>query len=260
MTATPIATSIMAAGPFRSSAASHTSAARQRNEDSFVNRPDLGLWAVADGAGGHQAGDVAARLIADALEVVPAGLGAAQLLAEVRQRLAEAHRAMQREAVQRGALTGLGSTIVVLLARDAHYACLWAGDSRAYLMRAGGLRQLTHDHSLVQQLLDSGAIGPAEAAHHPQRNIITRALGGPDEAAELDKVTDRLRPGDRFLLCSDGLSKTVPDEELCRVMAETGDEMAARLVAAALDRQANDNVTAVAVELLAEGSDTPKRG
>jgi serine/threonine protein phosphatase PrpC len=252
MTLAPIETSLKEAGRFRSSAASHTSAARSRNEDSFVNRPDLGLWAVADGAGGHQAGDLASRIIADALAAIPAGLGAAELLAEVRLRAAGAHRLMQQEAAARGPDTSLVSTIVVLLARDDHYACLWAGDSRAYLMRGRQLRQLTHDHSLVQQLVDSGAISPAEAGHHPRRNVITRALGGADEAAELDKVTDRLRAGDRFLLCSDGLSKTVAERDLVGLIDDGGAPLAERLVAAALDRQADDNVTAVAVEFVGQ--------
>jgi serine/threonine protein phosphatase Stp1 len=252
MTLAPIETSLREAGRFRSSAASHMSAARRRNEDSFVNRPDLGLWAVADGAGGHQAGDLASRIVADTLGAIPAGLGAAELLAEVRLRLADAHRVMQLEAVTRGPESNLFSTIVVLLARDEHYACLWAGDSRAYLWRDRQLRQLTQDHSLVQELIDSGAISPAEAAHHPRRNIITRALGGADEAAELDKVTDRLRAGDRFLLCSDGLFKIVPEGDLVALMAAGGDGLAERLVAAALDRQADDNVTAVTVELAAK--------
>jgi len=248
----PIETNLREAGPFRSSAASHASAARQRNEDSWVNRPDLGLWAVADGAGGHQAGDVASRIIANALEAIPAGLDAAELLAEARLRLAGAHRLMQDEAARHGPDINLVSTIVVLLARDHHYACLWAGDSRAYLLRRGSLCQVTHDHSLVQQLLDSGAISPAEADHHPQRNIITRAVDSAADAVELDKVTDRLCAGDLFLLCSDGLFKTVAERNLPVLMAESCDALAERLVAAALEREADDNVTAVTVEVLEE--------
>jgi serine/threonine protein phosphatase PrpC len=255
MSATPIESDVMEAGRFRSSAATHTSAARRRNEDSWVNRPDLGLWAVADGAGGHQAGDLASGIIADALDEVPTGLGAAQLLAEVRLRLDDAHRQLQREALRRGEDANLVSTIVVLLAREDHYACLWAGDSRAYLLRDGRLRQLTHDHSLVQELLDAGAISPAEALHHPRRNIITRAIGGVDEVAELDKVTDRLRAGDRFLLCSDGLFKTVAEGDLRQLMDLANGPVAKRLVAAALDRNADDNVTAVAVEFAAPPRD-----
>ena len=252
MTAVPIETNLREAGRFRSSAASHASAARQRNEDSWVNRPDLGLWAVADGAGGHEAGDVASRIIADALETIPARLGAAELLAQVRLRLADAHRLMQDEAARHGPEINLVSTIVVLLARDNHYACLWAGDSRAYLLRGGSLCQVTHDHSLVQQLLDSGAISPAEADHHPRRNIITRAVDSAADGVELDKVTDRLCAGDRFLLCSDGLSKTIAAGDLSGLMDLGGDTLAGHLVAAALEREADDNVTAVTVEVLEE--------
>jgi serine/threonine protein phosphatase Stp1 len=249
MTAAAIETSLREAGRFRSSAASHMSAARRRNEDSWVNRPDLGLWAVADGAGGHQAGDLASRIVADALDAVPTGLGAAELLAETRLRIADAHRLLQIEAARRGPDASLASTIVVLLARGGHYACLWAGDSRAYLLRDGRLRQLTHDHSLVQQLVDEGAITPTEAEHHPRRNVITRAVGGVAETVELDKISDRLRGGDRFLLCSDGLFKTVPKPNLALMLAEEADTAAARLVAAALDRRADDNVTAVTLEV-----------
>src|ERR1700758_858888 len=171
---------------FRSSAASHPGAVRAHNEDSFVNRPDLGLWAVADGAGGHQAGDVASKIIADALNAVPAGFGAAELLAEVRHRLARAHNDLRIEAARRGPDAMLVSTIVVLLLRDDYYACLWAGDSRAYLLRGGRFRQLTRDHSLVQELFDAGAISAAEFEHHPAANVITRAVGA--EELELDKV------------------------------------------------------------------------
>jgi protein phosphatase/serine/threonine-protein phosphatase Stp1 len=236
-------------GRFRSAAASHEGTVRRRNEDAYVNRPDLGLWAVADGAGGHQAGDVAAHLVTDALCSVPSGLDAPQLLAEVRLRLADAHEALRAEAARRGPDAILATTIVVLLARDGHYACLWAGDSRAYLLRSGEFSQITHDHSLVQELLDTGAISPAEAEGHPRANVITRALGADGELA-LDKATDRLCPGDRFLLCSDGLSKTLADSTLAEFLGAS-EEAADRLLSAALERQASDNVTVVTVEVLA---------
>jgi serine/threonine protein phosphatase Stp1 len=245
--APPIAGEFAAAGRFRSWAASHQGP-RRHNEDSYVNRPDLGLWAVADGAGGHQAGDIAARTVTDALAAMPSGLGAAELLAEVRLRIADAHEMLQLQARRLGPEAMLVTTIVVLLARHDHFACLWAGDSRAYLLRGGNLRRLTRDHSLVQELLDSGEITPAEARHHPNANIITRAVGG-EEAPELDKVTDRLVAGDRFLLCSDGLFKALQEDELARRVAAEDGPMAERLVAAALEAPADDNVTAVTIEL-----------
>jgi serine/threonine protein phosphatase Stp1 len=236
---------------YRSSAATHRGAVRTLNEDNYVHRPDLGLWAVADGAGGHQAGDVASRIIADKLKAVPAGLDAVELLTEVRLQLARAHDALWIEAARRGPHAMLVSTIVVLLVRDGHYACLWAGDSRAYLLRGWRLRQLTRDHSLVQELFDAGSISAAEAEHHPAANVITRAVGA--EGLELDKVTDRLYRGDRFLLCSDGVFKTLPERILAEGLAADHDDTAGRLLAAALDRQAGDNITAVTVEVLGDG-------
>jgi len=233
---------------FRSSAATHAGTVRTQNEDSHVDRPDLGLWAIADGAGGHEAGGLAARSITDTLRAIPTGLAAADLLAEVRLRLAETHNALAAEAARRGGDAILASTVVVLLVCEGHFACLWAGDSRAYLLRDRHLRQLTRDHSVVQELFDTGAISAAETHHHPAAHVITRAVGA--ETLELDKFTDRLAPGDRFLLCSDGLFKALPEDELADMLSADRHDAADRLVAAALDRQADDNITAVTVTVL----------
>jgi serine/threonine-protein phosphatase Stp1 len=238
------------AARFRSWAATHAGSVRPHNEDHFVNRPDLGLWAVADGAGGHEAGEVASGTIAQLLEGIPGELSGIRVLAEVRQRLTEAHWVLRREANQRGEGAVVASTVVVLLARDAHFACLWAGDSRAYLMRGGALTQVTRDHSLLQELLDSGTITPAEAANHPQANVITRAVGADADGLELDKVTGELLPGDRFLLCSDGLCKVLDDAQLKELMAAPdGVPPSELLVSAALAQRATDNITAVAIEV-----------
>ncbi|MBV9734348.1 MAG: serine/threonine-protein phosphatase [Acidisphaera sp.] len=236
-------------GRFRSAGATHAGAVRSYNQDHYVNRPDLGLWAVADGAGGHQDGHVAAGMIAEALEAIPPGLGAGEMLAQVRHRMTETHDRLRAEAAQRAGQATIASTVVVLLACDAHFACLWAGDSRAYLLRAGRFTQVTRDHSLVQELVEAGAITAEQAERHPHANVITRAIGA-DVELELDKVTDRLLPGDRFLLCSDGVSKTLPEAELAAVLADLSDEPRPdRLIAAALAREATDNVTTVAVEV-----------
>ena len=122
------------------------------------------------------------------------------------------HVALREEAARRGPDVVVASTVVVMLARGDHFACLWAGDSRAYLLRGGVLRQITRDHSLVQELLEAGAIGPDEVMNHPRGNVITRAVGAELDEFVLDKVSDRLVPGDRFLLCSDGLCKTLPED------------------------------------------------
>ena len=141
----------------------HPGAKRTHNEDAYVDRPDLGIWAVADGAGGHAAGEVASGMIAEALEAIPTGLSASELLAQVRLAIEQTHTALREEAARRGPDVMVASTVVVMLARGDHFACLWAGDSRAYLLRGGTLRQITRDHSLVQELLEAGAIGPDEA-------------------------------------------------------------------------------------------------
>lgn len=240
--------SVLSAGPFQSWAASHPGPVRPHNEDRFVNRPEAGLWAVADGAGGHEAGQLAAEAVKEALDAMPADLSATDALAEVRVRIAGVHARLRVEAAERGGL--VATTVVVLLARDGHFACLWAGDSRAYLLRAGTLTQLTRDHSLVRELVDAGSISAKDADGHPRANVITRAIGAEVAEVELDKVTGELLPGDSLLLCSDGLTKVVTDAEMAMLLVTEEDGPAERLVLAALRRNASDNVTIIVVETL----------
>ncbi len=236
---------------FRSWSATDPGTKRSTNEDALVDRPQTGLWAVADGAGGHDSGEVASGQIAAALNALPEGLGAPALLSELRLRIAAVHQSLRAEAAQRGGGVQIASTLVALLIRDQHFACLWAGDSRAYLLRAGTLSQITRDHSLVQELVEAGAITEAEAEHHPHANVITRAVGADIEPLELDKVTGRLAPGDRLLLCSDGLCKTLGVAEISTLLGTPeGVPPTELLIAAALARDASDNVTAVVVEVL----------
>ena len=229
-------------------AATHVGAVRKHNEDNFVNRTDLGVWAVADGAGGHQSGEIASAAIAEALNDLPPSLSAGEVLAEVRLRLESVHQSLSAEAARLGAQTMIVSTVVVLIIRDDYFACLWAGDSRAYLLRDGELQQITRDHSLVQQLVEAGAVRPEDAEQHPQANVITRAVGVIGEALELEKVSGPLYPGDRFLLCSDGLSKTLTEQEVSSLLsAPAGVAIPDAMVAATLERRGRDNVTAVVV-------------
>jgi serine/threonine-protein phosphatase Stp1 len=231
---------------FRARAVTHPGNHRGHNEDSFVDRPDLGLWAVADGAGGHEAGEVASEMVANALQSLPGTLTAEQTLAQVRLRMAATHAALQELAASKGERAIVASTVVVLIVRNGHFACLWAGDSRAYLLRNDNFTQITRDHSLVQALVDAGDILHSEAENHPRANVITRAVGAAADTLELDKVTDRLVRGDRFLLCSDGLSKVLDDDALGGIMRAYPPEPAAeKLVDAALAQDARDNVTAV---------------
>jgi len=229
-------------------AATDAGTVRKHNEDALVNRPDDGLWAVADGAGGHSAGDVASGMLAEMLASVPASLGPDEAMARIRLGVSAVHAALRREAAQRGAVM-IASTIVVLLVRQLYFACLWAGDSRAYLLRDGILRQLSHDHSLVQDLLDARAITAEQADRHPQANVITRAVGGGEEDLVLDKVIGEIAPGDRFLLCSDGVNKVLGDSEMAALLGETMFDPALGMVQAALQRGARDNVTVVVVDV-----------
>jgi serine/threonine-protein phosphatase Stp1 len=239
---------VSADGRFGASAITHPGS-RPYNEDSYLSCPDLGVWAVADGVGGHEAGEVASRAVTDALRTLPAGLSVAELIPETRLRLRDAHLGLQAEAARRGRDVVMATTVVVLLARGNHFACLWAGDSRAYLLRGGLIRQVTQDHSLVQEMLNARAISEDEAVTHPRANVITRAVGAGDPELQLDEVGDRLNTGDRFILCSDGLWKMFGPAELATILAAGGEAPAERLLATALDRQADDNVTVVTVQV-----------
>jgi protein phosphatase/serine/threonine-protein phosphatase Stp1 len=229
-----------------SQAITHRGTVRKRNEDAFVDRSDIGVWAVADGAGGHGAGDVASAAATAALADLPPGLSAAEVLAQVRLRLAAVHADLQRRASDQPDGSLLATTIVVMMIRADHFACLWAGDSRAYLLRDGALVRMTVDHSLVQEMVASGTLAPEDAESHPQANIITRAIGSQD-ALQLDKVAGRVEPGDRVLLCTDGLFKALSEVRIAAMLQEgCGPE---GLLQAALDAGARDNVTALVVEL-----------
>lgn len=227
-------------------AATHPGAVRARNEDSLVARDEIGLWAVADGAGGHGAGDVASAAIAAALRGIPAGLAPrGAVLAQVRLRLAAVHDALRaRAAAEGGPGRIIASTVVALVADAQGFACAWAGDSRAYVLRGGRLARLTRDHSLVQEMVDAGRLAEAEAERHPQANVILRAVGA-DQPLELDQVLGDVLPEDRFLLCSDGLFKALPEAEIRALLL--GGAGGPALVEAAVARKARDNVSAVVV-------------
>jgi serine/threonine protein phosphatase Stp1 len=236
---------------FRSCADTNAGPYRSLNEDIYVNRPELGLWAVADGAGGHQAGDVASAMIRDALDSIPSNLIADALLVEVHARLQDVHEALRREADERGANTLIASTVVVLLVYGSRYIGLWAGDSRIYLLRDAAICCLTEDHSHVQGLVNAGILAAEEAERHPQANVITRAVGAGEDPVVFDEIAGDVRPGDRFLLCSDGLSRTLTRQELAEYLLEDdGATPAEQLIRAAVVKQATDNVTAVVVEAL----------
>lgn len=234
---------------FRSFAATDTGTVRKHNEDAFANCPELGLWAVADGAGGHEAGEVASAMLVGALSSIPAALQAEEVLAQLRMRVTAVHTALRSEAARRGA-DAMASTIVILLVRGSHFLCLWSGDSRAYLLREGTLVQITHDHSLVQGLVDAGAITAEQAERHPHANVVTRAIGAPEDTGELDKVTGVVACGDRFLLCSDGVSKVLDAAGIASALMADHADPAWAMIRTAIGGGSRDNVTALVVDIL----------
>jgi protein phosphatase len=221
---------------WRAAARSHTGLVRDINEDACLVRPERGLWAVADGMGGHAVGDFASRTVVAALDDVrPAG-SLAQLVSEARERLHAANRQLRAEAAARK-LPLIGSTVVVLAAYGGACGYLWAGDSRLYLCRGGRLRLLTRDHRLGAASGSDGALGSA----------VTRAVGAVDALA-LDAATVEAHDGDILVLCSDGLSDSVSDREIAAAVVPGDCARAAdALIGLALARGARDNVSAVVV-------------
>ena len=222
---------------------------RRVNEDAYLDRPDLGLWVVADGMGGHDAGDVASRTIIEELAQIRRPATGPMLMAEVRARVLSANRQLREASRSRGPDSVIASTIVGLLVIDGYFASFWAGDSRLYLLRAGRMVQVTHDHSFVQDLVDQGALSPEQAERHPQSNVVTRAVGADDEL-DLALTQSRLFPNDTFLLCSDGLTRPVPVDRIARILQANAKPAAAAdaLVEAALEGGGPDNVTVVVVK------------
>jgi serine/threonine protein phosphatase PrpC len=232
---------------FASLACTHPGLRRGVNEDAYLNRPDVGLWAVADGMGGHGAGDVASATVVDILARVSKFGSAFAFRREVRTALWRANNLLQQKAEEQLAGT-IGAAVVALLAHGEHYACMWAGDSRAYLLRGGRLARVTHDHSIVQEMMDTGALSASEARVHRQAHVITRAVGALGRL-DLDGVYGKLEGEDRFLLCSDGLTAVFDDAELAeRLLGSRLEDLSRDLLAEALERGAPDNVTFVLVD------------
>jgi len=220
---------------------------RELNEDALLDRSAVGLWVVADGMGGHTAGDVASRMICDRLAEIDAPASLSGMVDAVEGRLMEVNSAL-REMASRGERQTIGSTVVALLAHGRHAVCLWAGDSRAYRLRKQRLERISEDHALVQELVAKGVLTPEQAAAHPQANLVTRAVGAGD-LLHVDAEIVELQAGDRFLLCSDGLDKEVSEAEIAGVLGQReGGNASEALVDLALARGSRDNVSVVAVE------------
>jgi PPM family protein phosphatase len=229
--------------------ASDTGRKRRRNEDNYVVAPPL--FAVADGMGGAQAGEVASRLAASALEAEDSnGLQGLERLDALIQ---EANRRIYDRATSDPSASGMGTTTTAALVEGMTVVIGHVGDSRAYLVRGEQMEQLTEDHSLVNELLKTGRLSEEEANVHPQRSVITRAVGT-DPDVDVDGFTIEAEEGDVFLLCSDGLTDMVEDEEILEVVHTHRDDLdkaVKALVAAANRGGGEDNITAVAFRISA---------
>lgn len=231
------------------SAASDKGLRRGNNEDSYLSSPECGLWLVADGMGGHEAGEVASAIVVDTIQK---STESGKALVESIQQAHESVLNAVREGV--GA-EGMGSTVVALMSDERDYQIAWVGDSRAYLWTpdetGGTLDQISTDHSYVQLLLASGAIAEHEAATHPDKNVITQCIGSQDvDYVQVDSVRGQWQARQWILLCSDGLTDELSDEAIARVLCSTRSvrEAVDTLIQEALNKGGHDNITVQIVE------------
>ena len=233
----------------RHTATTHVGKVRKVNEDSILSLPEQKIWVVSDGMGGHAAGDFASQTVVDTIATMPLRDGPAEQMQALRQSILTAHDTILAEIDARGGGT-IGATVVALMISDAHFVCFWAGDSRLYRLRDDVIEMLTTDHSIVAGLVLSGDLTWDEAEKHPHSNAITRAVGVGD-VLELDKVRGALERGDRFLLCSDGLTKYAGFETLRAALQDTPIEMVTdKLLTIALDGGGGDNISFIVVDVI----------
>ena len=235
--------------PYRFNAKTHVGLKRKINEDAILALPEQNIWAVSDGMGGHEAGDYASRPITDSIATIPLGLDPTARMHALRDAVHAAHRIIVQEAEARGRGV-IGATIVALMMANRHFVAIWAGDSRIYRLRDGLIDMLTTDHSAVAEFVLSGKMSWDEAEQHPQSNAITRAVGVGD-VLELDKIRGEVQSGDRFLICSDGLTKYatfgILQDTLTSYPIETVSD---RLIQIALAGGGADNISVIVVDVL----------
>lgn len=221
---------------------------RTVNEDAFLEAPDIGLWAVADGMGGHEGGQIASRAVIDSLDCTPDLSSEAAFVKDIRERLIAANHRIGAISQEYFAGRMIGSTVTILLGYDRKAICLWVGDSRLYLFRDGQLRQVNRDHTAVADLVEQHLLTAEEVDLHSLRNVITRAIGAHDQL-EVDCREEEIRPGDVLMLCTDGLNKVVSDAEISsKLSSGTPAQMANELLGMTLTRTAPDNVTVCVVQ------------
>jgi serine/threonine protein phosphatase PrpC len=222
---------------------------RKLNEDSVVDLTDRRVWAVADGMGGHDAGDLASAHIIESLSKLGEAPDVHGLLAQALESLRSSNAYLLEVGRTRFESKTVGSTVAGMVADGAKFACFWVGDSRIYRIRKGMINQLSRDHSLVQDLVEAGMLAAEDAESHPNANVVTRALGVRDRL-EVDTREGDLEAGDKFLMASDGLTRVVRDIELLSAIhSRPLEEAADRLLELALERGAPDNVSFIIVEV-----------
>lgn len=245
--ATPVQPVALAKGAWVSHGMTVVGNKRKQNEDAMLNHPQAGVWVVADGMGGHFSGDIASRLIVDGISELESLESLESRTEQVCARLIKINQELARFAsgIEEGCV--VGSTVVVLLVKDSSCVVVWAGDSRLYRFRQGTLTQLTRDHTLVDELM-LGGLSRAQALQQAGANVITRAVGGHADL-ELDKLAFDAEPGDRYLLCSDGLDKELSDAEISSLMNDHScQSIAENLITHALGNSGRDNITVVVAE------------
>ncbi len=229
---------------------------REGNEDSAYAGPHL--LAIADGMGGHAAGEVASSVAISALAGLDADMPVEHLLDALAAAVAQANNTLHEMSIEDPSVEGMGTTLTVLLWSNGTIAICHIGDSRAYLLRDGELHQITRDHTLVQSLVDDGRLSPAQAAIHPQRSLVLRALQSGTEA-EPDLSLIEAKPNDRYLLCSDGLSDVVSEGTLRETLLQLTDREAAvaRLIELAMNGGGPDNITCIVADVVDSDGEPP---
>lgn len=224
---------------------------RLHNEDAFLASTSKGLWAVADGMGGHIAGDLASKTVVESLGDIQITEKLDESVSHAEQAVQSANHSLLQKRIELESNSLIGSTLAMLVARDSKGVVLWAGDSRVYRVRKGSLELLSHDHSVINDLIDKGVLEPAAASMHPDANKITRSVGSNAEL-ELELRHVSILPGDRYIICSDGLTRYVSNAQINMLASPevnaTAKKACKALINAALDAQTSDNVTAIVIE------------
>ncbi len=232
-----------------SAEATDVGAKRKINEDSMLSRTDVGLWVVADGMGGHAAGDVASQAVVTALSQLKPNKDLADFVDAIEDKLLLVNHQLRRHGQEALGGRTLGTTVISLFFADTMGACVWAGDSRAYLFRDGQLTRISHDHSAVQEMIDSGIITPEQASFHPHRNVITRAVGGGEQLFPEVRVFT-IQAGDWYFICSDGFYNELSEDVIAAHLVQaTPKESIDILMEKALAHGALDNVTLIIIKV-----------